>query len=338
MTANGILCDANTVNRGCAPDGQRKPRVLLADDNRRFLDTVAALLADAFDVVGVATDGFQALAAVRHARPDVVVLDVDMPMLDGLQTCRALQQHGSAAPPVVFLSMHNADEVVSAAFLSGGRGYVLKQRVGRDLVQALDQALSGRSFVPSLGSLWPLAGGGLHVMQLYDDLATFADGLAALFDLSLRSGDATCVIADRPVRDALGERLRARGWPVGGSLRHRRYLALDAADALARVMRNGRPHPDRLAEIAWELDAYRRVESEGAVSRLTMCGNTAGLLIADGNTQAAMALESEWDRLTHGLPILTVCAYPMSCFHDDVPGLWPGVCAEHRALSHATDV
>ena len=61
------------------------------DDNRRFLNGVSALLAQAFDVVGVATDGLQALDAVRLLEPDVIVLDVDMPKFDGLQTCRALR-------------------------------------------------------------------------------------------------------------------------------------------------------------------------------------------------------------------------------------------------------
>ena len=307
------------------------------DDNRRFLNGVSALLAQTFDVVGAATNGLQALDAVRLLDPDVIVLDVDMPELDGLQTCRALQQSGSAAPPVVFLSMHDADAIVSAAFQCGGRGYVLKQRVGRDLVHALDQALSGRSFVPSLGSSWPLAGG-LHVMQLYDDKATFADGVAALFDLSLRNGEATCIIADREVRDTLAERLRARGWDVGGSSGCRRYLALDARDAVNRFMRGGLPDPDRLAEIAGELDDYRRaVASEGSTSRLTLCGNMVVSLIADGNAKAAMALERHWNRLTRERPILTVCGYSSSCFHDDIPDLWSRACTEHGALSLAAD-
>jgi CheY-like chemotaxis protein len=295
-------------------------------------------LADSYDVVGVATDGIQALAAVRRLHPDVVVLDVDMPELDGLATCRALQQGESAAPPVVFLSMHDADAVVSAAFQCGGRGYVLKQRAGRDLVHAIDQALSGRAFVPSLGSLWPLAGGGLHVMQLYDDEATFAEGIAVLFDLSLRNGDATCIIADRAVRDILAARLRSRGWDVGGSSGCQRYLALDTDDALNRFMRNGLPDPVRLAEIARELDDYLRAVSTGSTPRLTLCGTMVVSLLADGNTQAAAALESHWNQLIRGLPILTVCGYSLSCFHDEMPGLWSSACTEHGALSLAADV
>ena len=142
-------------------------------------------------------------------------------------------------------------------------------------------------------------------MQLYDGVESFVDGLAAFFDLALRRGDATCVIATRPIREGLRDRLRARGWDVGGSSGHKRYLAIDAADALNRFMRNGLPDPDRLAEVARELDEYRRAESEGGTSRLTVFGNMVVSLSADGNAPAVIALESLWNRLTHDLPFLT---------------------------------
>ena len=78
--------------------GVAKPRVLLVDDHRGVLDRVSALLADEFDVAGVATDGRQALDAVRRIAPDLVVLDINMPGLDGFQTKRELDGAGSRAP------------------------------------------------------------------------------------------------------------------------------------------------------------------------------------------------------------------------------------------------
>ena len=295
------------------------------------------MLSGAFDVVGTATDGLEALDTARRVNPDVIVLDVEMPGMNGFQICRMLERSGLAAP-VVFLSMHDADEIVAEAFRCGGRGYVVKRRVGSDLVGAIDHAVNGRSFVPSLNALLPLAGDGLHAMQVYQDDEAFVEGLAGLFDAALRSGDATCIIASKRIREGLADRLRAKGWDVGGSSGHRRYLALDASEALSRFMRSGLPDPDRLAEIARELDEFRRAVCEGVTSRLTVCGNTAVQLIAGGNTQAALALERQWSALTLGLPFLTVCGYSSSCFQEDRPGLWSGTCTEHRALSHATDV
>ena len=324
----------STTLSGAGP----KPRVFLVDDHRQVLDAVSAMLADDFDVVGVATDGSQALDTVRQIDPDVIVLDVDLPGLDGFQTLRALKRGGLPTPPVVFLSMHDADDIISEAFRCGGRGYVLKSQCGRDLARALDQALRGRVFVPSLAALFGLANGGGHAMQLHGGVESFLDGLAGFFDCALRRGDATCVIATRRVREGLGDRLQARGWNVGGSSGHKRYLVIDAADALQRFMRNGLPEADRLAEVAAELDQYRRAVAEGATSRLTVFGNMVVSLSADGNAEAVIALERQWNTLTHELPFFTLCGYARSCFHEGVPDLWPGVCAEHRALSHASDV
>ena len=315
-----------------------RPRVLVVDDHRPILDTVSAILADDYDVVGTATDGHQAIEMAHELEPDVVVLDVQMPGFDGFQTLRTLHQTEVATTPVVFLSMHHADEYVSEAFRCGARGYVLKTRIARDLATALDQALLGHCFVPSLSSLFHLGDGAVHAMQLHNYVESFIDGVAVFFDLALRRGDATCVIATPPVRHGLTERLRARGWDIGPSSGHKRYLVIDAEDALQRFMRDGMPDPDRLAEIAAELNEYRRGAAEGRMSRLTIFGNMVTKLGEAGNAEGVVALEHLWNTLTHDLPFLTLCGYSRSCFHDGVPGLWPRACAEHLVLSHASDV
>jgi DNA-binding NarL/FixJ family response regulator len=317
------------------PGAGPRPKVLVVDDHRQILDTVSGMLSEDFDVAGVATDGAEALEIASEVHPDVIVLDVDMPGLDGFETLRALEQVGFPTTPVVFMSMHDEDEIVTEAFRCGGRGYVLKSRVGRDLVNALDQALLGRVFVPSLGVLSQLAHNGGHAMQVLDSEESFLDGMAAFYDHALRRGDATCLIATRDIRAGLADRLRVRGWDVGGSSGHKRYRAVDAAEALDRFMRDGLPDRELLAEIATEVDEYRRAVTDGARSRLTICGNMSMLLGSQGNTRGALALENAWGSLTHALPFLTVCWYDSSCFHDGVPELWPGVCREHWALSHA---
>jgi CheY-like chemotaxis protein len=318
-------------------DGKPRPRVFLVDDHPHVLNAVSAMLFDDFDVVGAATDGARAVEAVRQANPDVIVLDVDMPGLTGFQTLRELERAGLPTTPVVFLSMHDANEIVHEAFRCGGRGYVVKSHVSRDLPSALEHALLGRLFVPSLPSLFELANGGGHALQLYRHVDPFLDGLAVFFDLALQRGDATCVISTKPVREGLAQRLRSRGWDVGDLFKDKRYLAVDAADALNRFMRNGLPDGDRLAEIAAELDAYRLAAVHGPASCLTIFGDMSALLMADGNAEGALALESQWNELTRNLLLLTLCGYPTSCLDDDAPNTWSGVCNEHWALSHAID-
>jgi CheY-like chemotaxis protein len=326
-----ILCPVSV--RVAQSNGGAKPRVLLVDDHPHVIDAVAASLADEFDVAAVATDGMQALETAFQVNPDVIVLDVSMPGIDGFQTFRALENAGSRTP-VVFLSMYDADVYVSEAFRCGGRGFVLKSQIDRDLASALDQALDGRLFAPSLTSLYRLAEHGGHAMQVHGDDESFLDGLATLFDFALRLGDATCVIGPQRIRQGLGDRLRARGWKVGGSSEHPRYLAVDAAEALSRFMRNGLPDEARLAEIAAEMEGYRRAAAERATSRLTVFGNMSMLLTEEGNTKGAKAVENCWDRLTRDLSFLTICGYSTSCFHGGAPDLLSHIRTVHWALNH----
>jgi CheY-like chemotaxis protein len=314
-----------------------KPRVLLVDDHQHILDVVAATLADDFDVAAVATNGRQAIDTALAVGPDVIVLDVSMPGIDGFQTFRALENAGSRTP-VVFLSMYDADVYVSEAFRCGGRGFVLKSHIERDLASALDQALVGRLFVPSLTSLYRLADGGGHAMQVHGDVESLLDSVAGFFDLALRLGDATCVVSTERIREGLADRLRARGWNVGGSTGHKRYLAVDAPDAVNRFMRNGLPDAGILAEIVAELDQYRLAVAERPTSRLTIFGDMSMSLIADGNAKAATALEDLWDKLSQGLPFLTICGFSTSCFHGGVPNLVSRMRTTHWALSHAGEI
>jgi hypothetical protein len=172
-------------------------------------------------------------------------------------------------------------------------------------------------------------------MQLHAGTKPFLDSLADFFHHALRRGDATCAAVTQPVRDALNERLRARGWDTSG---HPRYRVMDAPEGLHRIMRNGLPDPAVLAEIVGELDDYRATCAESETSRLTYFGTLVAPLSEQGNTAAIVAVEREWKTLTGGLPFLSICGYHTSCFHDDVPGLWPSVCAEHVVIGHANDV
>lgn len=313
-----------------------KPRLLVVDDHQGVLDRVSALLAEDFDIAGTATDGTQALESARLLEPDGIVLDINMPGPNGFETMRALEQSGSRAP-VVFLSMFESEEFVSEAFRCGGRGYVLKPFMARDLASALDQVLLGRRFGPTLAPLLELTPGTAHAMHVHSDVDTLLDDLAGVFDLALNRGDATCVIATEDVRDGLRDRLRSRGWDAGSPSRHPRYRVFDAQDALTAVMRDGLPDRLLLAEMAAELDRYRSSATAEATSRLVIFGNMNLPLIAGGNAAAAMVLETVWNELTHGLRFVTICGYARSCF-DEAAGLWSQACAAHQAVSHTRDV
>ena len=119
-------------------------RIIVADDNPAFLRELTSLLAPEFDVVATAANGRSALDLIRRYKPDLVVLDLGMPLLNGIEVTRQLAKHG---PPVVICSVETDPEVVEAARQAGAVAYVFKMRVQKDLILAVKSAVQGRPFV-----------------------------------------------------------------------------------------------------------------------------------------------------------------------------------------------
>jgi len=123
-----------------------KVRVLLADDHEAILAKVRAVLGDEFDIVGAVRNGREALEEVQRLDPDVLVIDISMPVLNGLQAMSQLRA-GNARAKVVFLTVHEDQDYVDAAFGAGAAGYVTKSHVTTDLVPAIHEALQGGTYV-----------------------------------------------------------------------------------------------------------------------------------------------------------------------------------------------
>jgi DNA-binding NarL/FixJ family response regulator len=126
-----------------------RPRILLADDHPAVLEHVSRILGADYEVVGTVSDGRAAVDAAFRLQPDLVVLDIMMPELDGLNAARELRQRGCSAK-IMFLTIQQDEEYVSAAMESGGLAYVLKSRMYSDLIRAVRQALDGNVFVSEL--------------------------------------------------------------------------------------------------------------------------------------------------------------------------------------------
>ena len=120
--------------------------VLLADDHEQFLATVVRHLEPHFEVVRAVGNGQALLDEAVRLEPDLIVLDISMPGLSGLETARRLRAMGSRAP-IVFLTVHADSDYVQAAFAAGALGYVLKSELASELLSCLRDALVGRPFV-----------------------------------------------------------------------------------------------------------------------------------------------------------------------------------------------
>jgi DNA-binding NarL/FixJ family response regulator len=123
-----------------------KIRVVLADDHREVIAKVRGILGDEFEVVDAVDNGMQAVKAVIALDPDVLVTDISMPLLNGLQAARNIQKLNCRAK-IVVLTIHEDGDFIAAALSAGASGYVSKRRLSIDLVFAIHEALNGRTFV-----------------------------------------------------------------------------------------------------------------------------------------------------------------------------------------------
>jgi len=126
-------------------------RIVVADDLVPVLKTISELLQPLFDLVGTASDGEAALETTLRLQPDLVVLDISMPVMSGIEVAEELTRLGSKTR-IVFLTAHQDTDILKACQAAGGLGYVVKLSMVTDLIPAINAALDGRRFVSRFSS------------------------------------------------------------------------------------------------------------------------------------------------------------------------------------------
>ena len=124
----------------------KRPRVLLADDHKIIVEGMRSLLQSEFELVGTVEDGRAMVAAAKELKPDVIVADISMPLLNGIETARQLKKANVEAK-IIFLTMHPDVTYATRALEAGASGYVLKHSAPSELITAIKEALSGRTYV-----------------------------------------------------------------------------------------------------------------------------------------------------------------------------------------------
>src|SRR5215218_6024666 len=147
---------AQADHRGFSKDKRMlaRPRILLADDHALLLGAFAKLLSDHCEIVGQVSDGRALVAAAETLKPDVVVLDIAMPILNGLEAGRQIKRRMRDVK-LVFLTMNEDTDLAAEAFRSGASAYLLKRSAVSELVTAIAEVMQGRSYIT------PLITGGL---------------------------------------------------------------------------------------------------------------------------------------------------------------------------------
>jgi DNA-binding NarL/FixJ family response regulator len=149
-----------------------RPRVLLADDHALLLGAFEKLLAGDCDIVGQVSDGRALVAAAAELKPDIIVLDVSMPLLNGIEAARQIK-HQLRAVKLVFVTMNEDTDLAAEAFRAGASAYVLTQSAASELLAAIRQVIEGHS------SVTPLITEGLVGSLMHGDLNAPSQELTA---------------------------------------------------------------------------------------------------------------------------------------------------------------
>ena len=137
----------------------KKPRVLLADDHKIVIEGLKSLLRDEFEIVGSVEDGRALVEQASTLYPDVIVADISMPQLNGIEAARQIKKIDKNIK-IVFLTMHQDATYAANAFEAGASGFVLKHSASSELIRAIHEAIKGRTYVTPL-----IAGDLIHNYQ-----------------------------------------------------------------------------------------------------------------------------------------------------------------------------
>jgi signal transduction histidine kinase len=179
-----------------------------------------------------------------------------------------------------------------------------------------------------LAALEPQASWG-HVVQFYGEDSFLLDELVRFIGAELVAGGAAIVIATKAHQDGLAQRLQSRGFDTATAIEQGRYIALDALETMAKIMREDRIDAELFNRVAGSV-VRQAALAKAKTSRIAAFGEMVALLWSSGNAEAAVRLEQLWNDLAQNYPMTVRCAYPMSGFNrEDHGDSFLQICAEH---------
>jgi len=318
-------------------------RVLAVDDYEpwhRFISTMLGKQPE-LRIIGEVSDGLEAVQVAQELQPDLILLDIGLPALNGIEAARRIREV-SPSSKILFMSENRSPDIAEEAIRTGASGYVVKSDAASDLLPAIKAVLEGKRFFSA-----SLAGHDFsaslnyagtiphcHEVAFYADDISVVDGYARFIESALKVGNAVIVVVTESHRASLVPRLEADGVNVAAAIEQGRYIPLDAADAVSRLTVNDIPDPVRCAKVVGDLIMKAAKGVRGANGRVVVCGEIAPTLLSKGNGEAAIQLERLWDEITRGYGVHTLCGYPSSAFPSrEADPVFQRICAEHSAIN-----
>jgi DNA-binding NarL/FixJ family response regulator len=333
-------------------------RVLLVDDYEPWRAFVASALNNQpkLRIIGEARDGLEAVQIAQQLQPDLVLLDIGLPTLNGIEAARRIREV-SPKSKILFVSENRSRDIAEEALRTGACGYVVKAAAASELLPAVEAVLQDKRFVSAslTGSalrdleneLTAHDSGGDKVMTptppqsvethhnhkvgFYSDQRALLENVTQFIAAALDVGNAAIVVATESHRDSLLSRLEVRGLDIGAAIKQGRLVALDATDVLSAFLLNGMPDPALFMEAFGNLIAKVVKAAKVEHPRVAIFGECVHLLWAEGNAEAAIATEKLSNQLitVYGADILCGYAVGQGGLDDHI---FQRICAEHSAV------
>jgi len=323
-------------------------RVLVVEDSEAFRKFFCSTLRKRpeLQVVGEVIDGLEAVERAEQLQPDLIVLDIGLPSLNGIEAARRIRK-SSPKSKILFVSQESSADVVQEALGTGAHGYVVKTDAGSELLEAVNNVLRGKKFVSSslrfLDSKAPkydyaVALEYCHEVAFYADHDSVVDGYARFIESALINGNVVILVVTESHRASLISRLEADGVNVPAAIEQESFILLDALDVLSRLTVNDTPDPVRCAKVIGDLIVGAAKGATGEHRRVVACGEIAPSLLSKGNAEGAIQLEHLWDEITRIHGVHTLCGYLSSAFpNKESNPTFQGICGEHSAV-HGTEL
>lgn len=315
--------------------------VLVVDDYQPWRRHVCQVLQShsRWRVVGEASDGLEAVHKARALDPDLILLDIGLPTMNGLEAARRILAHDPAAR-ILFLTEQRSVDIAEAALDAGARGYLIKSDAGGRLLPAMEAIVNGGRFLsPGLGECAGRttegAGGTFrHEAGFYADEASLLDGSARFAERALAAGHAVIVLVSNDRCARIHERLQARGVAVEQAIADGRYRFVNAEEMATQFMVGGWPDDEKYRAAAIRAIEASKKAAKGERACVAVCGDCAPGLWRDGNHEAAIRVERLWDQLARAYDLYTLCPYlvDVPLLDDERYALFQRVCAEHSGV------